>query len=164
MKKQILTKQEIQKQLLKEINKSRPLWIFLTVFTSLSIVAYLFSFTQDDGFSLFWVIAFPLLILFLLIISLRYYWIDLLDAKKGKFRVFKEPLCEKKQEWWYPRYGKPVLKNWLYFRCGILDAPEELYANAKVGDVFYVVVLNTRGSVRLAFQRDLYDIQDMHVI
>jgi hypothetical protein len=93
-----------------------------------------------------------------------YYWVDLLDAKKGKFRVFKEPLCEKKQEWWYQRYGKPLLKNWLYFRCGILDAPEELYANAKVGDVFYVVVLNTRGSVRLAFQRDLYDIQDMHVI
>lgn len=162
VKKQILTKQEIQKQLLKEINKSKPLWIFLTVFTSLSIVASPFLFTQDDG--LFWGIAFPLLTLFLLIISLRYYWIDLLDAKKGKFRVFKEPLCEKKQEWWYPRYGKPVLKNWLYFRCGILDASEELYANAKVGDVFYVVVLNTRRSVRLAFQRDLYDIQDMHVI
>jgi len=161
VKKQILTKQEIQKQLLKDINKSRPFWIFLTVFTSLSIVACPFSFTQDDG--LFWGIAFPLLTLFLLIISLRYYWTDLLDAKKGKFRVFKEPLCEKKQEWWYLNL-RSILKNWLYFRCGILDAPEELYANAKVGDVFYVVVLNTRRSVRLAFQRDLYDIQDMHVI
>ena len=161
MKKQILTKQEIQKQLLKDINKSRPLWIFLTVFTSLSIVACPFVFTQDDG--LFWGIAFPLLTLFLLIISLRYYWIDLLDAKKGKFRVFKEPLCEKKQEWWHLKL-RSILKNWLYFRCGILDAPEELYANAEVGEAFYVVVLNTRRSVRLAFQRDLYDIQDMHVI
>ena len=99
MKKQTLTRQEIQKELLAKLNKSKTLSIYLTVIIIIAIIFYsthLINYLNGTPFDYTGgfkspdlapaaaMVLMPILILFLIAIVLYMYYMDLYNIKKGE--------------------------------------------------------------------------------
>ena len=171
MKKQLLTKQDIQRELLIKINKSKPLVVFLTVLTSILIPAYIvFVINYSDimiesrtghlagrGYPPWGLFLGPIVILFFTVFLLNYYYIDLYKAKKGKFIIFEEKLYDRKREL-IRHYRRTAQENSLYFRCGRVAVEDNVYSYSAVGDRFYVVRLRARKTPILVYHTKYYEI------
>ena len=173
MEKQVITKQDIQRELLIKINKSKPLVLFLTVLTAISIPIYIgFVIDYSDimieyrtghlagsGYPPLGLFLGPIAILFLTVFLLNYYYIDLYKAKKGKFIVFEEKLYDRKREL-IRYYRRTAQENSLYFRSGRVAVDDDVYSYSTVGDHFYVVRLRARKTPLLAYHTKYYEISD----
>lgn len=172
MKKQILTKQDIQRDLLVKINKSKKLAMFLMTCTAVAILFYtlfimnytniMAAYASGRHIGIFpptWGLFIgPVAILLLIICLLECYYIDLFKVKSGKFTVIEEKICQRKKEQisYYRRSDK---ENSLYFRCGRVAVDHEVYLHANPGDLFYVIVLRTRKGPRLVYHTKFYEIE-----
>ena len=111
MKKHMLTKQGIQKELLAKINKSKTPSIYLTVLITIAIILYsthLINYLNSTPFDYTGgfkspdlspaaaMVVMPLLILFFIAVVLHIYYIDLYNIKKGTFK-FQKKSCAKKK-------------------------------------------------------------------
>ena len=171
VKKQVLTKQDIQRELLIKINKSKPLVLFLTVLTAIFMPAYIvFVINYSDimieyrtghlagrGYPPLGLFLGLIAILFLTVFLLNYYYIDLYKAKKGKFIVFEEKLYDRKREL-IRYYRRTAQENSLYFRSGRVAVDDDVYSYSTVGDHFYVVRLRARKTPLLAYHTKYYEI------
>lgn len=172
MKKQTLTRQEIQKELLAKLNKLKGISIFLTVIIIVGIILYpvhLLYYLNDTPFDYTGgfkspdlapaaaMVLMPILILFLIAIVLNMYYIDLYNIKKGNFRITEEKLGQKEVE--LRRYYRHTEKeNSLYFRLGRVAVEKEVYSSATIGDTFYVVILKSKQNPQLAYHAKYYEI------
>ena len=174
MKKKLITKRDICRDLLVKINKAKKLSVFLTVFTVAAIASYILfvvnyadimvKYTEGHlavrGFhpavGLF---IGPILILFFVVFLLDFYYIDLLKAAKGKFAVTEEKLYQQKKEQ-ISCYRYSEKENALYFRRGRVSVEEQVYSQSGIGDNFYVVVLRTKKAPRLAYHTKYYEIEE----
>ena len=172
MKKQTLTRQEIQKELLAKLNKSKTLSIYLTVIIIIAIIFYsthLINYLNDTPFDYTGgfkspdltpavaTVVMPILILFFIAVVLHIYYIDLYNIKKGNFRITEEKLCQKEVE--LRRYYRHTEKeNSLYFRLGRAAVEKEVYSSATIGDTFYVVILKSKRNPQLAYPAKFYEI------
>ena len=172
MKKQTLTKQDIQKDLLAKLNRSKNLSVFLTVIIIVGIILYpvhlLYylngtpfdytgGFKSPDLAPAAAMVLMPILILFFIAIVLYIYYIDLYNIKKGNFRITEEKLCQKEVE--LRRYYRHTEKeNSLYFRLGRVAVKKEVYSFADIGDTFYVVILKSKRTPQLAYNARFYEI------
>ena len=172
MKKQTLTRQEIQKELLAKLNKLKGISIFLTVVIIIGIILYpthLINYLSGTPFDYTGgfkspdlapaaaMVLMPILILFFIAIVLYIYYIDLYNIKKGNFRITEEKLCQKEVE--LRRYYRHTEKeNSLYFRLGRVAVKKEVYSSATIGDTFYVVILKSKRNPQLAYHAKYYEI------
>lgn len=171
LKKQVLAKQDIQRELLIKINKSKTLVVFLTVLTAISIPAYIvFAINYSDimieyrtghlagsGYPPIGLFLGPTVILFLTGFLLNYYYIDLYRTKKGKFIISEEKLYDRKREL-IRYYYRTAQENSLYFRCGRVAVEDNVYSYSTVGDRFYVVRLRARKTPILVYHTKYYEI------
>lgn len=167
MNKQVITRQHIQRELLKKFKKVKPLYIFLTILTALAIPAHILlaieyaktgSLSGDRLFSAtVFLFAGPVIILFFVILLLDFYYIDLYKAKKGKFRIVEEILYEKKKER-IQYYRRSQEENSLYFRFTRVAVEDDVYAYSHIGDRFYIVVLRWKRGPRLVYHTHYYEI------
>ena len=175
MKKQTLTKQKIQKELLVKLNKLKGISIFLTVIIIIGIILYpvhLINYLSGTPFDYTGgfkspdlapaaaMVLMPILILFLIAIVLYMYYMDLYNIKKGNFQITEEKLCQKEVE--LRRYYRHTEKeNSLYFGLGRVAVEEEVYSSATIGDTFYVVILKSKRNPKLAYNAKYYEIDPM---
>ena len=155
MKKQTITKQDIQKDLLTELNKRRALAIWLTAVLCVSIIlfaAYIIAYIngadlQSDRLFLFApIVAIPVgacVILFLAIFLAFYYYSDLYKIKTGKIGITEEKLCQKAIES-VSYYRRSEKENALYFPWGRVAVNEKIYSCSNTGDTFYIVFLSSK--------------------
>ena len=178
MKKQALTKQDIQKELLTKLNMLKGVAIFLTAIVIICIILYpihLINYLNGTPFDYTGrlrlpditptvaMFVLPLLIIFLVITVFYLYYIDLYKIKKGKFEIIEDKLCQKNKEW--RRYYKNEQKeNSLYFRCGRVAVEDDVYSYSNVNDNFYLVILKSKfkskSNPRLAYHTKYYEIND----
>jgi hypothetical protein len=112
VKKQLITKDDIRRDLLAKINKSKKLSIILTMITAAAIPAYIAFIINYDAIMteytsghlagrafhpVLGIFVSPLVILFFVIFLLDFYYIDLVKASRGKFLIFKERVCQQKK-------------------------------------------------------------------
>ena len=176
MKKQILTKQDIQKELLVKLNKLKGVSIFLTIIIIVGIVLYpihLIQYLNDAPFdytggmkspdltATVAVFVMPLLILFFIVIVFYIYYIDLYKIKKGKFEIMEDKICHKKKEWRH-YYRNSQKESSLYFGCGRIAVEDNVYSYSDVEDKFYIVMLTSnlksKKKPRLAYHTKYYEI------
>ena len=178
MKKQTLTKQDIQKELLTKLNKRKGVAIFLTAIVIIGIILYpIHLINYLNGIPLDYtggvrspditptaaMFVIPLLIIFLVITVFYLYYIDLYKIKKGKFEIIEDKLCQKDKEW--RRYYKNSQEeNSLYFRCGRVAVEDDVYSYSNVNDKFYLVILKSKlkskSNPRLAYHTKYYEIKN----
>ena len=174
MKKQLITKQDIQRDLLVKINKAKKFSLFLTTLTAAAILSYiLFIINYADllaeythrhlagrglhpAFGLF---GMPAVILFFILFLLDFYYIDLFRAKKELFTITEEKLCQKKSEQ-ISYYRRIQEENSLYFQCKRVSVENEVYSQANVGDRFYVILLRANKAPRLVYPAKYYKIEN----
>ncbi len=176
MKKQVLTKQDIQKDLLTKLNKRKGIAIYLTVIVIICIILYpidLLNYLNGTPFdytggvkspnltpteAMFFV---PLLIIFFVITVFYLYYADLYKIKKGKFEIIEDTLCQKDKEWRH-YYKNSQKENSLYFRCGRAVVEDEVYSYSNIGDKFYIVILKSKSKTKLqlAYHAKYYEIND----
>ena len=172
MKKQILTKHDIQKELLAKLNERKPIAVFLTVIIILGIVLYpihLIRYLNDAPFDYTGgfrspdlsptaaIFVIPLAIIFLMITVLYLYYIDWYNIKKGKFKITENKLYQKEKELRrYDRHSKK--ENALYFRCGRIAVEETVYSYSNIGDTFYTVTLKSKRNPQLVYHKKYYEI------
>lgn len=169
VKKQVITEQEIRRELLAKINILKPSFVFLTVCAIIGMVLYPIHlirylngtpFEYDGGLKspplapaaamILIPILIPILIIAFLLLALWLYYIPLYKIRKGKFEVIEEPLCTKEKEFRYhPHNSKEEYA--LYFRHGRIAVQKEIYAHAERGDVFYLVVINGKKDPLLCY-------------
>ena len=172
MKKQALTKQDIQKELLTKLTKLKGIAIFLTAIVIIGIILYPIhllnylngtAFDYTGGFrspditptvAMF---VLPLLIIFLVITVFYLYYIDLYKIKKGKFEITEDKLCQKDKEL-RQYYRRSKKENALYFHCGRIAVEDTVYSYSNVGDTFYIVTLNPKRNPRLVYHKKYYEI------
>ena len=172
MKKQALTKQDIQKELLSKLNERKPVAIFLTAIIALGVILYpihLINYMNDAPFDYTGGFRSPALaptaaiifstfaIIFLTITVLHLYYIDLYRIKKGKFEITEDKLSRKDKEL-RQYYRNSKKENALYFRCGRIAVEETVYSYSNVGDTFYIVTLNPKRNPRLVYHKKYYEI------
>ena len=178
MKKQTLTKQDIQKELLTKLNKRKSVAIFLTANVIIGIILYpihLINYLNGTPFDYTGgvrspditptvaMFVIPLLIIFLVITVFYLYYIDSYKIKKEKFEIIEDKLCQKDKEW--RRYYKNSQEeNSLYFRCGRVTVEDDVYSYSNVNDKFYLVILKSKfkskSNPRLAYHTKYYEIND----
>ena len=177
MKRQSLTKQDVQKELLTKLNGRKSLSIFLTVITIIGIVLYpihLINYLNGTPFDYTdgvrspdlkpaaVVFVMPLLIIFFVVILFHLYYIDLYKIKKGKFEIIEDTLHQKDKEW-RNYYRNSRLENALYFRCGRVAVEDAVYSCSNVGDKFYVAILKSKlkskNIPRLVYHTKYYEIK-----
>ena len=109
-KKQTLTRQDIQRDLLTKINKRKPVSVFATSVILLGLPAYVFLVinykeilaSDSWGYVLYSLppavalFVMPFLLLILIVYFLNFYYIDLYKAKKGEFIIVEEELYQRK--------------------------------------------------------------------
>ena len=170
MKKQMLTKQDIQRKLLTELNKRKVVAIWLTVISLVIIICYVIyviayisegDFTNDRlSFSISFV-PIPigsLVISFFIIFLVRYYYMDLYKIKTGKIEVTEETLCQKSIEY-VSYYRRSEKENLLYFGSGRIAVDEAVYLYSNVGDSFYIVSLNSIKAPVGVYHTNYYEIE-----
>lgn len=172
MKKKILTKQDIQKDLLAKLNDLKGVSIFLTVITTIGIILYpihLINYLNGTPFdytggikspdltpkaAMFFI---PVVTIFFIVVVFYIYYIDLYNIKKGNFQISEEKLSLKENEWrQYYRHSEK--ENALYFRCGRVAVKKEVYSYSNIGDTFYIVTLKYKRNPRLAYSTKHYEI------
>ena len=172
VKKQTLTKQDIQKELLAKLKKRKVFSIFLTVTIIIGIIFYpihLINYLNNTPFDYTGgfrspeltpkaaMFVMPFLIIFFTVIVFYLYYIDLYNIKKGNFQITEEKLCQKKNEWrQYYRHSEK--ENSLYFRCGRVAVEKEVYSCSNVGDTFYIVTLKSKRNPQLAYHTKYFEI------
>ena len=178
MKKQALTKQDIQKELLTKLKKRKGVAIFLTAIVIIGIILYpihLLNYLNGTPFDYTGgarspditptvaMFVIPLLIIFLVITVFYLYYIDLYKIKKGKFEIIEDKLCQKGKEW-RQYYKNSQKENSLYFRCGRVAVEDAVYSYSNVNDKFYLVILKSKfkskSNPRLAYHTKYYEIND----
>jgi len=179
MKRQILTKQDIQKDLLAKINKSKGFIIILTVFSILSIIlfsVYLINYLnyihlEDTSFhnlNTTTQIIFVALITMVFPVITFFAYYDLYKIKKGKYEIKEDTLLDK-DEVRVNRYrARSIILKVLFFSCGKISVEDDVYSYTKAGDKFYVVIINNKINVfhplgdhsplRLAYHKKYYEI------
>lgn len=176
MEKQVLTKRDIQKELLAKLNKRKGIAVFLTVIVTVGIVLYpihlmkyfsgrpldytggLKTLDVTPTVAMF---VMPLLIIFLVICVFYLYYMDFYKIKKGKFEIIEDTLRHKCKEW--RRYYKNTQReNSLYFHSGRAAVEDEVYAYSKTRDKFYVIILKSKKKSKnetlLAYHTEYYEI------
>ena len=165
-----ITRQTIQKDLLSEFRRTRPLFLFLTAFTAVGMLGWIWGLcngfpksTESHGSyrsallnllpteAIYFVMFLVLLMLALLL--WHFYYSNLYYAKKGRFSVTVETLCEKKEESHHVRGVSQTVYR-LYFRCDTASVDRAAFSKAKVGEECYVVRLGSR--LRLVYPKRLY--------
>ena len=179
LKRQILTKQDIQKELLAKLNKVRGFSILLTVLTVICIILYpvhLINYLNGTPFDYAGrrrfpdltptaaMFVIPLLILILAVAVFYVYYIDLYKIKRGMFEITQEKLCQKDKE--YARYSRQSTEEYaLYFSCGKATVNYEVYLHSDIGDRFYVVTLKSKfrskQNPRLVYHTKYYEIYNV---
>ena len=174
MKKQTLTKQDIQKELLTRLNKLKGVAIFLTAIVIICIILYpIHLINYLNGIPLDYtggvrspditptvaMFVIPLLIIFLVITVFYLYYADLYKIKKGNFEFIEDKLCQKDKEW-RQYYKNSQKENSLYFRCGRVVVGDDVYSYSDVGDKFYIVILKSKSKTKpqLAYHAKYYEI------
>ena len=164
----MITKQIIQRELLSELNKRKPLAIWLTVFLFVSIICYAIHIAytnetdiQNNRLSFFSpCITLPigaLIILFLTIFLIRYYYLDFYKIKSGKIELTGEKLSQKAIEnIFYFRRSKK--ENALFFRYGRVKVNETVYSYSNIGDSFYVVYLKSKKKPSYVYHTQYYEV------
>lgn len=169
MKKQMLTKQNIQRELLTELNKRKALTIWLTAFLFVSIICYVVhivayingTYLHNDRFSFSTpYIAIPIgafVIPFLAIFLVCYYYLDLYKIKSGKIEFTEEKLCQKAIEY-VSYYHRTENENALYFRQGRVVVNKMVYSYSNIGDSFYIVFLKSKKKPACVYHTKYYEI------
>ena len=172
MKKQAITKQDIQRDLLALLNKRKAVTVWLTFFLSISILCYImYAVLYANGVYLpprhltfvsptaVMIIA-PVIILFIFGFLLCYYYLKFFAIKTGRFSVSKEKLYQKGQEL-KSYYRRMERENALYFRSGRIAVNDKVYSYSKVGDSFYLVKLKSSKTPFFAYHTNFYEINDV---
>ena len=172
MKKQTITKQDIQRDLLTLLNKRKSVTVWLAFFLSISILFYIvYAVLYVKGVylsphSLNFVtptavmIITPVIILFILGFLLCYYYLKLFDIKSGRFSISKERLSQKGKEL-KSYYRRVEQENALYFRSGRIVVNDKVYLYSKVDDSFYLVKLKSSKTPFLVYHTNFYEINDV---
>lgn len=170
VKKQMITKQNIQRELLNNLNKRKTVAIWLTAFSFVSIVCYvMYIIAYINGVNLkndrlsfsFPFVAIPVgtfVILFLVIFLVRYYYLDLYKIKAGKFEFAEDQLCQKAIEY-VSYYRSSEKENALYFRYGRIAVNETVYLYSTIGDSFYIVFLKSKKTPDLIYHTKYHEIE-----
>ena len=168
MKKQTITKQDIQEDLLTELNKRRILAIWLTSILCASmllfvvyIIAYVNGADLQNNRLLFFspIVAIPVgacVILFLAIFLAFYYYLDLYKIKTGKIEITEEKLCQKAIES-VSYYRRSEKENALYFPQGRVAVNEKVYSCSNIGDSFYIVFLKSKKKPSCVYHTKYYE-------
>lgn len=172
MKKQAITKQDIQRDLFALLNKRKVVTVWLTFSLSISILFYIvYAVLYANGVYLpphhltfvsptaVMIIA-PIIILFIFGFLLCYYYLKFFEIKIGRLSVSKEKLYQKGQELksYYRRIEK---ENALYFRSGRIVVNDKIFSYSKVDDSFYIVKLKFSKTPFLAYHTNFYEINDV---
>lgn len=168
MKKQTITKQNIQQELLNELNKKKTFTIFLTAVLFVSIIFYVIYIAayingidlKNDRLSFSApYLTIPLgafIILFFTMFLICYYYLDLYKIKTGKFEIKEDQLYQKATEHisYYRRSEKETV---LYFRNGRIAVNETVYSYSNIGDSFYIIFLKSKKIPALVYHRKYYE-------
>ena len=174
MKKQILTKQDIQKELLTDLNKRKSISIFLTAIVIVGIILYpihLINYLNDMPFDYTGgvrspditptvaMLLIPLLIILLAIFVFYLYYIDFYKIKKCEFEIIEDVVCQKDKELRH-YYRSSQKENSLYFRCGRVAVEDKVYSYSNVEDRFFIVILKSKikNKPKLAYHTNYYEI------
>lgn len=172
MKKQTITKQNIQEDLLTELNKRRALAIWLTAVLCVSIIlfaAYIIAYIngadlQSDRLFFFApIVAMPVgacVILALAIFLAFYYYSDLYKIKTGKIGITEEKLCQKAIES-VSYYRRSEKENALYFPQGRVAVNKTVYSYSDIGESFYIVFLKSKKKPICAYHTKYYEIDKL---
>ena len=176
MKKQAITKQDIQKELIAKLNKRKSIFILLTAIVIIGIILYpihLLNYLNGTPFDYtggvrspditptIAMFVIPLLIIFFVITVFYFYFADFYKIKKGKFEIIEDKLCQKDKEWRH-YYKNSQKENSLYFRCGRVVVEDDVYSYSNIGDRFYIVILKSKSKTKpqLAYHAKYYEIND----
>lgn len=168
MKKTVITRKRIQQMLLTSLNRRITLIIVLSAFDTIGIIAYVLNvynfangiyIKNSVAVSVFSLAIGIISLLLISVVLLKFYYIDLVKIKRNQFEITEDELCQKaKENIRYYHHSEP--QNSLYFRLGRIAATNEVYSYSKVGDRFYIVVLNSKKKVpRLVFHTKYYEIE-----
>lgn len=170
MKKQILSRQDVQKHMLKKLNTTLwPTVISLILAVVLIIISICFwsgksvdndTYNNDLAVNMFVV---PIMVIILLCFS-SVYFVNLYKIKRGKFAVISDTLDCKRNEIVFAGKHHSKLENVIYFTCGRLAVSKEVCEYSEEGDDFYVVTLYSKILSRhipwLAYHTKYYVIND----
>ena len=172
MKKQIITKQDIQRDLIALLNKRKSVTVWLTFFLSISILFYIiYAVLYVKGVYLpprhlnfvspksVMIIA-PVIILFILGFLLCYYYLKFFEIKSGRFSISKGKLSQKEQEL-KSYYRHTERENALYFSSGRIAVNNKVYSYSRVDDSFYLVKLKSSKTLFFAYHTNFYEINDV---
>ena len=168
MKKQTITKQDIQCDLLIALNKRKAVTVWLTIFWGISILFYItYSILYVKGIHLsphhltfvsptaVMIIA-PSLLLLIFGFLTCYYYLKFFEIKRGRFSISKEKLSQKGKE--LKRYYRSTeQENILYFRSGRIAVDDKVYSSSKVEDYFYIVKLKSSETPFLVYHTFFYE-------
>ena len=169
MKKQTITKQDIERNLLVVLKKRKAVTVWLTAFLSVSTCLYIlyvafyaskiylpFSYTAFISPIAVMVVV-PIIIAFMVCFLIYYYYLKFFEIKRGKFSIFKEKLSKKEREQKsYYRHVKN--ENVLYFSSARITVDDEVYSFSNVGDCFYLVKLKSSKTPFFAYNANYYEI------
>ena len=172
MKKQAITKQDIQCDLFALLNKRKVVTVWLTFFLGISFLLYVvyavlyvkgvylpprhLTFVSPTAV----MVIVPFIILFLAGFLTCYYYLKFFAIKTGRFSVSKEKLYQKGQEL-KSYYRRMERENALYFRSGRIAVNDKVYSYSKVDDSFYLVKLKSSKTPFLAYHANFYEINDV---
>ena len=167
----MLTKQDIQRELLVELSKRKALEIWLTAFLFVSIICYVLYIVayingvdlQNDrlSFSVPYV-AIPIgafVILFLAIFLVCYYYLDLYKINNEKIEITEGKLYQKAIED-VSYYHRTEKENALYFRQGRVVVNKAVYSYSNIGDSFYIVSLKSKKKPACVYHTKYYEIAE----
>ena len=167
--KKIITKQDIQQELLAVLNKRKVVTVWLTAFLSISTLFYiLYVVLYVRGVYLpsrrltfvspsVVMIIVPIIIFFIAGFVICYYYVKFFEIKNGKFSIIQEKLFQKEQEL-KSYYRLTKKENILYFRCGEIAVDDKVYSFSNVGDCFYIVKLKSSKTLFFAYNANCYEI------
>jgi hypothetical protein len=171
MKKQTITKQNIQEDLLTELNKRKALAIWLTAVLCVSIIlfaAYIIAYINgadlqsDRPFFFAPIVAMPVgaCVILLLAIFLAFYYSDLYKIKTGKIGITEEKLCQKAIES-VSYYRRSEKENALYFPQGRVAVNKTVYSYSDIGESFYIVFLKSKKKPSCVYHTKYYEIDKL---
>jgi len=171
VKKQILTKQDIQRDLLTELNKRKALVIWLSAFLFVAMICYVMyivayingSDFQNDRLSFSTpCVAIPIgafTIPFLVAFLVCYYYLAFYKIKSGKIEYIEEKLYKKAIED-ISYYHRTEKENALYFRQGRFRVNKTVYSYSNIGDSFYIVFVKSKKKLACVYHTKYYDIAE----
>ena len=129
--KQILTKQDIQKDLLAHLKIFKRTY---HIYFVLLLISFAFRFPEYIKYLL-------ITILIVSVIVFARYFTKLYKIKKGKFQIIEDELIMKDRE--LHKYSTRI-ENSLFFRCGSILVEDDVYSYSRAGDTFYVITLKSK--------------------